>query len=900
MNKNKSNQSSHLSTDEQKVERKLEHLLSCFNTGLAGIFEQQVANFPDKTAIITSDSCLSYDQLNQRANRLGHFLLKQIPANENDHSPQPIILLLRQGIDYLVALIAALKAGKTVIPVDPNDPESRTKYVLEHSKAKAIISYADFKSTYETLTESEARFIEIESWLSEDSDESGCDGNLNLKIEPQSLAYILYTSGSTGHPKGVMQSNINAYHNALLHRYAFSITNGDVQSLLYGTSVYGGTRDIFNALLNGAALAFYPLKQVGFSGLGNWIQHSDITILCCVATVFRQFIGSNAIDDTELKKVRIVKLGGEATYKSEIDGFQAHFPPDCLLHCGLGSTETGLVRQQFITTHTTPDYDPVPLGFAVGHKEVLLLGEDGKPVAQGDVGEIVIRSPYITHGYWRQKELTDAAFSIDTDGITRIYRSGDLGMFDETRCLHHRGRKDHQVKVRGYRVELPEIEKTLRNHDRVKEAAVIAKPDEKIGAEIICYIVPHIEAESGKGPLEANDLRDFLLSKLPSYMLPKRYVFIDRMPQTTNGKIDRKALPQPPEKEPATKATPRRPRSELESFCVEIWKSKLGIKDLGIDDDFSELGGDSLSAVELISQLELLFKRKIGLVNLIRLGTIAKLVDSLDDAERSTNSFALTNSSVTDRPALFCIYGTMMYKPLADQLAEYCQTFGVYLDFEFDILRSQHLDKGRLPPLPKLAEMYIEKIRATQAHGPYYIAGLSFGGLVAFEVSKQLQEAGEEVGFVAMIDTHPMWAVKTQLRGYLYNFRQRIPQWWRYQVVKGLKNRFFNDEKASKEKTDKDEKIDTGYLDYLRSEIRTHASTQYKPDPIKGQGILFKAYEGYYGPGFTVSEDLGWKDKFIDDLKIYDIPGDHLSLLKKPSVELLAQKLLSHMEALST
>ncbi|MBL4828117.1 MAG: AMP-binding protein [Spongiibacteraceae bacterium] len=846
-----------------------------FESTIPTEFERQVLAHPDKIAINTSDKSLSYVELNARANQLARRILDGVEQVVNT---DPIVLLLEQGIDMIAAILAVLKSGKCFIPIDPSDPETRTAYILKNSGAHTIITSHRHCALIKTSALNATKIIMMEEPL-----EGICESNLCLTLPAQAIAYILYTSGSTGEPKGVVQAHHSVLHNMRLHRLSFAITSDDVQSLLYGSSVYGGIRDSFNALLNGATLAIYPLREQGFSELTAWLQTKRITILCCVATVFRQFM-SHVAGVKTFPDIRLVKLGGEATYLAEVEAFQHCFSSNCVLHCGLGSTETGLARQYFVEKNTCIEQNTVPLGFPVADKEILLLDDDFNPVREGDIGEIVIKSKYIAQGYWKNKAITEGVFSIDADGETRLYRTGDLGLIGENGCLYHRGRKDQQVKIRGFRVELGEVEVALRVCSKVHDVAVTSFKDERMGAKIVAYVV--VKKDS---VLNVNELRQFMLSQLPNHMLPKRYIFLDSLPLTANGKINRRVLPEPSLESWIGNQCSRRASSELESRCVQIWEQVLEVDGLGIDDDFFELGGDSLLAAELILKMEVCLGRPIPLAVLVRSRTIAELITCIDQVDDPIKSFALAQpESESSRPPLICVYGLMLYKPLADLLASEIVTYGIYLDSEFDLLRSKKFYGVELPSVSELATMYIYKIREIQPKGPYYLAGLSFGGFVAFEIARQLQEAGEKVQLLALMDAYAPGASKpSSLRGWIYQYRQRI-SWWFSNF--SLRVNMFKVKTAKQSKA-----VERQYLRNIRRQIKARAIREYRPCPISGRGVLFKASDALNAPGFKTDAHLGWNNKFSEGVEVHTVPGDHLSILQPPNVRVMADKLLSYM-----
>lgn len=849
--------------------------MSEFSNGIPALFERQVGTNAEGVALRTHDRSVTYAELNYAANQLARFIV----SSEREIT-EPVVLLLEQGISMVTAILAVLKAGGFFVPVDPTDPESRTIQILKDSGTRFIITNsANFDLATGLMSASENICLNL------DEVPANLDGtDLSLDIAPGALAYILYTSGSTGTPKGVMQTHSAVIHNMRLHKKAFEITSDDIQTLLYGASVYGGIRDTFNAILNGATLSMYSLRRNGFFELGDWLRDEKITIYCSVVSVFRQFM--KLVDDGDsFPAVRLIKLGSDATYLKDVIAFQqASFSSSCVMHCGLGSTETGLVREYFLTRNVDFNQSRVPLGFPVEDKEILILDDNGKPLPPGEIGEIAIKSKYISTGYWQQPELTHAVFSADQAGM-RMYRTGDLGQIDDDGCLAHRGRADYQIKIRGFRVELGEIETALRAFEQVYETVVIATEDERSGWQLIAYIVP-----DGNSEITISDLREFLFKKLPGHMLPKCFVFLDSMPCTSNGKVDRQALPAPELNNSAGDHEGRAPRSEIEKLFIDIWKNVLKVSTPNIDSNFFDLGGDSLSAVEIILQMEACIGQRIPLTSLVQAPTIAELVDLLEADNVLTDSFLLNPSSQSNsRLPLFCLYGLMIYQPLADLLADQYATYGLYLDEELNFSKATDRPGAyELPDVSEIARLYLEKILSIHPNGPYCLAGVSFGGVVAFEVAQQLQALGKEVGAVILIDTSAPGGYKpVTLRGWLHYFREEMI--WRGRRIVSQVGAINNKGKAIPREFVKAD------LDTIRRQIRGKARRDYRVRPLNGKGVLFKAREGIHRPGYKVDPHFGWDGVFSTPLEMHSVPGDHLSVLQSPNVKFLADALKEYL-----
>jgi amino acid adenylation domain-containing protein len=425
-------------------------------------FERQVELHGGRPAIREGDETLTYAELNVRANRLARAILALGPATD-----LPVALLVDQGAAYVTALLGTLKAGHFFAPLDPRNPDARNRTMLEDSRAAVLVASHQHAARGRALA-GDLRILDLDG-----IDRTLPGNDLARKPGADSLAYVLYTSGSTGAPKGVMQDHRNVLHNTLRHTNAFHLAPKDRLSLFYPCSVYGGVRDIFLALLNGASLHRYAIESAGVAHLAEWLIRSEISVYCSVATIFRQF--ARTLTDERFPALRLMKLGGEAVYKTDLELFQRHFPEGCLLSCGLASTEVGGVRQHFLDGSSRVESSRVPCGGPVEDMEVLILDEGGRELPPGEPGEIAVRSPYVALGYWRQAGLTDRSFRSEADG-RRTYRMGDLGRLEADGQLIHMGRKDRQIKIRGNRIEIPEVEVALQRFPPLEEVAVTAVP----------------------------------------------------------------------------------------------------------------------------------------------------------------------------------------------------------------------------------------------------------------------------------------------------------------------------------------------------------------------------------------------------------------------------------------
>src|SRR4030095_11823358 len=411
-------------------------------------FEKQVAAYSGRLAIKTAKHALTYDALNAAANRVARVVLEKCGDSDT-----PVVVIFDHDVPILVAILAVLKAGKTCVVLDPSYPEQRAAYIIADSQAKLVLTNSKSLPLARKFSEPEHLILNIDEIDSNVSEE-----NLGLSISPDVFAFILYTSGSTGQPKGVIQNHRNVIHNAMRYATGCRIGPQDRVTLLASLGTGQGTPTAFSALLSGAALYPLAIKQEGVADLGRWLRTEGINVYISTPSLFRSFVGTLAGQE-EFPNLRTIRLGAEQIRKSDIELYKKYFSEKCLLALFLSATEAGSLCQYFVDKETEIPGDIVPAGRPVDGVDILLLDDTGKEIGPNEIGEIVVKSRFISPGYWRNPELTKAVFL--PDGDKRIYSTGDLGRLLANGELEHLGRKDFQIKIRGYRVEIAEIESAL-------------------------------------------------------------------------------------------------------------------------------------------------------------------------------------------------------------------------------------------------------------------------------------------------------------------------------------------------------------------------------------------------------------------------------------------------------
>lgn len=593
-------------------------------------FEQQVLRHPERLAVKTRDCALSYDALNRAANRVASAILSRCGED-----PEPVALLFEPGVSFVVASLAALKAGKIPVSLESTFPRARLQYMVEQSQARILVTNGANLPL--------ARELGVATTLDVDAIDGALpDTNPGLRISPDALAGIEYTSGSTGQAKGIAWNHRGVLHAVMRHTNLSRMCLHD-RLVMFRAAL----RTYLYAILNGAAFFPVNLHREDPSRLADWLTQEKITVYRAAVSVFRSFAASLSVPQ-HFPHLRLVLLFGEPTYQPEVELFRKHFSDRCVLASSLGCNEFGDYAYCFLDKNSPLLGGVVPGGYAVDDAEVLLLDENERTVGADGIGEIAIRSRYNAVGYWKRPDLTETAFHPDPEGgAALIYRTGDLGRRRADGCLIHLGRKDSQIKIRGHRVEVAEVETALHELEGVKQAVVVGREDTPGDNRLVAYIVP-TQAHA----LTVSHLRRSLVGKLPDYMVPSMFLTVETFPLTATGKVDRRALPAPDGTRPRLEQAFIPPRTAIEKTLAEIWCGLLGFKQIGIDDSFFDLGGNSLLATQIISRLRNAFHVEIPLRALFEAPTVAGLATVLNQYLSTRQSPDLIDKALTEIESL--------------------------------------------------------------------------------------------------------------------------------------------------------------------------------------------------------------------------------------------------------
>ena len=591
---------------------------------LAQLFEANAAGSPSKTALVHGNERVSYQVLNTKANRLAHQLLA-----EGVSSGEFVGICLESGIDMITALLAIVKVGAVYVPIDSNYPEARIKHILEDTQLPLVLTN---KALAEQLPSGNYRSLHLDGEDLQNAMSRQSDENLHHKTGDlsQSLAYVMYTSGSTGTPKGVKVTQ-RGIARLVVNNRLLPLSSNTVMLQCASVTFDAATLEIWGPLLNGGQLVLYPDSLVDAQQLGDVIDRHSVNTMWLTSGLFDQFV---AINDRCLPSLSYVLTGGDVVNPQSVHSFYQQQPQVTVIN-GYGPTE----NTTFTTCFTVPrDWEAdqaLPIGQPISNTTVYVLDSNKKPLPIGSIGELYTGGEGLAQGYLHQAELTDQRFVSNPwacgTNDARLYRTGDLVRWQEDGNLLFVGRADDQVKIRGYRIELGEIERMLLSHGKVESTLVVAK-DRVIGGISHKQLIAYAVTQEQTSELE-KELGDSLATQLPNYMHPEHLVLLPEFPLTSNGKVDRRALPEPALQQESQFVAPE---TDTEVTLSQLWQELLQMTEpMNINVSFLHIGGNSLLLMRLNAMIKAKFDVNLPIEQLFRQPTIKGLSALIDDEKAS-------------------------------------------------------------------------------------------------------------------------------------------------------------------------------------------------------------------------------------------------------------------------
>lgn len=682
-------------------------------------FEHNVRKQPNAVALSAGDHTMTYAELNEQANRLARHLQK----NGVGHQTVTAILAERTP-ELIVSLLAVLKAGATYVPIDPDYPESRIQYMLKDSGATHLLTHSSFISQTRSLAfDGTYLFADDQEILLMSSE------NLPLEAGLDDTAYIMYTSGTTGQPKGIMTTHSNIARVVKNTNYLTILETDTLLSL--SNSVFDGfTFDVYGALLNGAKLVL-PQKEtiLDMGKLTELIKGEHISVMFVPTALFHLLVDEGT---DWMRGVRKVLFGGERASVQHVRKAFDVMGKGRLLNV-YGPTESTVFATYYPIDEAIPlEAHSIPIGKPLNQTGAYILSEHRQLQPIGMVGELCLSGKGLAKGYLNRPDLTKQVFIPHPFASgERLYRTGDLAYFREDGLIEYAGRVDDQVKIRGHRIELTEIEANLLMHPGVKQAVLLADHDETNHTRLLAYITCD---DAWKGKLD--DIKSRLKERLPAYMLPHELIELENLPLTPNGKVDKRQLPKP--EAPQGNRRVKLPANEVEQKLLVMWREVLEREDISTDDHFFELGGHSLKAMSLLSKVSKEFEVQVPIHLLFETPTIEALSRYIQHQDGETAGYLVFNESQSS--TVFALPPLPGYGFIYQEAAK---TLDDVRLVAFDFIETNN----------RMAQ-YVQHIQHLQPKGPLTLMGYSGGCYLAFELVQALEQVGRTVEKVIMIDSY--------------------------------------------------------------------------------------------------------------------------------------------------
>jgi amino acid adenylation domain-containing protein len=826
------------------------------------VFEEQAAKTPGKPALIYEAESLNYNRLNQRADRVAAYLRhKGVSADE------AVGIIAGPSLEMVVGILGILKAGGAYLPLNPDYPEKRKKYLLKDGKARILLTNCEETGQYSQ-----------EVILLNDPDIYNSRRKSKIKRihKYNNLSYIMHTSGSTGKPKGIMVGHRNVIRLVINTNYIEF--REDDRILQTGALEFdASTFEIWGALLNGLVLCLTAKESIlTEQKLKETIEKHRVTTMWMTSTLFNHVLDA---DIDVFPGLRNLLVGGDVLSISHINRLKNRHPHLNVIN-GYGPTE----NTTFSTTLTIDkEYkESIPIGKPISNTFAYIVNNYNHLVPIGVLGELCVGGDGVARGYLNMPELTAEKFIEEVTGAghrcrrQKIYRTGDLARWLPDGRIEFCGRLDHQVKIRGYRIELGDIETRLLSHDEIKDAVVTAK---ETGAEekaLCAYIVSRDAARE----FTVIELREYISKQLPGYMLPTYFVQMEELPLTIGGKVDRKSLPNPKDMIDTGK-TYEAPTNETEKKILQIWAEVLGLDadKIGVTDNFFELGGNSISILKIQSRLNKQFDRDISMSTMFLYPTIRELAANIPEEpliNKLENIVKLNKGGNEKNIFIFHpMHGmTYPYKELAELLENHYNVYGI-----------QSKGLVRESPLPgtyeEMLQEYIPQVKAIQKTGPYILAGFCLGAVLAYEAARELEDEGEPIEKLIMLDIHAFIPEVTirfyPLKRALYLTRHLIPRLLRKKIRQDPEEPPVDEQERLTQRVETNNKAVSMKFRYKRIINSPILHIRARENHLRG---LTKEY---------------WSKMTGGRVDCFETPGNHDTMLAHPHVKELAEIIKSRV-----
>jgi amino acid adenylation domain-containing protein len=851
---------------------------------LHSLFEEQVTETPDAVAVEFNEQKLTYAELNAQANRLANYLRAR-GVRERSY----ICVCIERSPEMIVTLLAILKVGCAYVAFDLDNPLERLRSILADTQPAAIVVKSQVQgATIESLTSEASRDpadATVVVCLAEAAGVIGCASPTNPtgSASSESPAYVCFTSGSTGKPKGVIIQH-RAVVRLVKNTNYVSILREDVFFQFAPISFDASIFEIWGCLINGARLVVAPPQLMSFSELGSLIRQKQVTVLWLTAGLFHAMV-DHELDN--LVGLRKLLAGGDTLSTGHVRRALERMGEGTLIN-GYGPTENTTFTCCHLITRSSAARQSIPIGVPISNTQCFILDRHLQPVPVGARGELYAGGDGLALGYLNDPRLTTERFiSNPFRPGSRLYRTGDFARHLPDGNIEFLGRIDDQVKIRGFRVTLGEVEAIIRRHPLVQDAAVLTEKENAGDNSLVAYVSPR----------NVDGLQEFLKESLPAYMRPATIVYLDILPLTESGKLDRKALPSARDHSVHSQSSPVAPRTATERALTEIWGEMLGRSQIDIGDNFFDMGGHSLMVIRLVDRVNRTLNVHLSISDLFQnptIGEMARAIDELPIVGRTYPAgIVQIQPGSADRPVFYLpsLGGTAFeFAPLSAKL----ETSRSMLGIEFHDLK---VDDSVFRSMERMADVIIQRIREVQPVGPYTLMGYSFGGNLAVEVATQLIAVGEVLEPVILLDAYARGSLRELLGIRRLAVHVRIlrrldfKQSCRY-VFSGIQHRLLF--RRSEKSSDRAIAFEDGVEQRLGkvSKACAKAFKTHVPQAFSGRIVLLRATDiSDWVEVVDRSGSNGWSSMCEGGADVISINCGHLDVFKEPHVTLIAAQL---------
>jgi amino acid adenylation domain-containing protein len=830
---------------------------------IASEFDRIAREYPEHKALVQGERKLTYAELRDAVDALASELI------EKGAGPgMTVAVCAEPGFDLITGLLAVVRTGAAFLPIDHAYPATRIDYLLSDSGAGMVLTQAALLPLFKGHT---GPIVALDAHLKRKSSAL----RPVFQGDTEAPAYIIYTSGSTGNPKGVVVPHRGILRIVRDHPF---VEFGPGLTTLFNLSISFDACQltVMGTLLSGGTMVLPAAEKPGLSDFVEAIGEHGVNCLFTASGYFKLLVDEHL---EVLKQLRYLVTGGDAISVPHVHKAFRALGAGVIINV-YGPTENSVLSTAYPVIDESWAGGSIPIGKPIGNTLLHVLDAHLRPVRIGQTGELYTGGAGVAIGYWNRPEQTAQHFIPDPGSPVNgalMYRTGDMVRWNGKGDLEFVGRVDDQVKVRGFRVELGEVEAALSDLPSVRDKVVVAQPSASGDKRLVLYVVPSDSSVPPSGDAMNTTTKDLVDSvekhlerTLPAHMVPADIVVLSAMPFNSSGKPDKSRLPAPSRSKPQMRAEHVAPRNEMEGVLVNIWCTLLGLDQVSVHDNFFDVGGNSLLGIQMLAHVERQLGKRLPVKSLFQAPTIAKLAASMSG--KAKQEFIGTNLSAIqpkgDRPPFFCVHGDEANIFIPRHIGDDQPFYGFFHQGEDGQPIAFKTVKG-------IADHFIREMRQVRPQGPYFLGGYSFGGIVAFEMACKLVAEGEAVPLVALFDTYsPAESIAMSRE------EQKLYEPLKQAVMRRLVRYYF----------DRGRTLPAQLRHFNIIDVYGKAIQGYKPSVYPGKLTLIRTKSS---PG---AEDMGWgilADRGVD---IMHVSGDHYSLVKEPHVRLLAHELRKSMD----